>query len=90
EAAVVARTEGEETELCAYIEGQDQKAARTELGKRLPAYMMPSSFIEMEYTAESDCARLPHRQSVWRASAAEGDFRQADTGRARSRDSGIG
>ncbi|MBZ5217097.1 hypothetical protein OIO07_23720, partial [Bacillus paralicheniformis] len=48
EAAVVARTEGEETELCAYIEGQDQKAARTELGKRLPAYMMPSSFIEME------------------------------------------
>ncbi|MEC1867265.1 non-ribosomal peptide synthetase [Bacillus paralicheniformis] len=47
EAAVVARTEGEETELCAYIEGQDQKTARTELGKRLPAYMMPSSFIEM-------------------------------------------
>ncbi|OLG07559.1 Long-chain-fatty-acid--CoA ligase [Bacillus paralicheniformis] len=47
EAAVVARTEGEETELYAYIEGQDQKTARTELGKRLPAYMMPSSFIEM-------------------------------------------
>ncbi|TAI53360.1 non-ribosomal peptide synthetase [Bacillus paralicheniformis] len=47
EAAVIARTEGEETELCAYIEGQDQKTARTELGKRLPAYMMPSSFIEM-------------------------------------------
>ena len=48
EAAVVARTEGEETELCAYIEGQDQQTVRTELGKRLPAYMMPSSFIEMK------------------------------------------
>ncbi|MEG9914921.1 condensation domain-containing protein, partial [Bacillus paralicheniformis] len=48
EAAVVARTEGEETELYAYIEGQDQQTARTELGKRLPVYMMPSAFIEME------------------------------------------
>ncbi|MED1146290.1 non-ribosomal peptide synthetase [Bacillus paralicheniformis] len=48
EAAVIARTEGEETELCAYIEGQDQQTVRTELGKRLPAYMMPSSFIEMK------------------------------------------
>ncbi|MDE1453327.1 amino acid adenylation domain-containing protein [Bacillus paralicheniformis] len=47
EAAVIARTEGEETELCAYIEGQDQQTVRTELGKRLPAYMMPSAFIEM-------------------------------------------
>ncbi len=47
EAAVIARTEGEETELCAYIEGQDQQTVRTELRKRLPAYMMPSAFIEM-------------------------------------------
>ncbi|NVB36184.1 hypothetical protein HAU45_22335, partial [Bacillus licheniformis] len=47
EAAVVARTEGEETALYAYIEGHDQQTVRTELTKRLPAYMMPSSFIEM-------------------------------------------
>ncbi|MEC1262571.1 non-ribosomal peptide synthetase [Bacillus swezeyi] len=48
EAAVVARTEGEETELYAYIEGQDQRTVRAELAKRLPAYMMPSSFIELK------------------------------------------
>ncbi|MED2976742.1 amino acid adenylation domain-containing protein [Bacillus swezeyi] len=48
EAAVVARTEGAETELYAYIEGQDQQTVRAELTKRLPAYMIPSSFIEMK------------------------------------------
>ncbi|MCY8103053.1 AMP-binding protein, partial [Bacillus haynesii] len=47
EAVVVARTEGEETELYAYIEGQDQQTVRAELAKCLPAYMMPSAFIEM-------------------------------------------
>ncbi|MED2964635.1 amino acid adenylation domain-containing protein, partial [Bacillus swezeyi] len=48
EAAVAAGTEGAETELYAYIEGQDQQTVRAELAKRLPAYMMPSSFIEMK------------------------------------------
>ncbi|WP_307891648.1 non-ribosomal peptide synthetase [Bacillus swezeyi] len=48
EAAVAVRTEGEETALYAYIEGQDQQTVRAELAKRLPAYMMPSSFIEMK------------------------------------------
>ena len=36
EAAVIARTEGEETELCAYIEGQDQQTVRTELHAAQP------------------------------------------------------
>ncbi|MCJ2145929.1 non-ribosomal peptide synthetase [Bacillus sp. B19-2] len=71
EAAVIARTEGEETALYAYIEGQDQQTARAELAKRLPAYMMPSSFIEMREWPVTPSGKLDRKALPAPAGAAE-------------------
>ncbi len=71
EAAVVARTEGEETELYAYIEGQDQQTVRAELGKRVPAYMMPSSFIEMKKWPVTPSGKLDRKALPAPGGAAE-------------------
>ncbi|MEC0636197.1 amino acid adenylation domain-containing protein, partial [Bacillus haynesii] len=71
EAAVIARTEGEETELYAYIEGQDQQTVRTELAKRLPAYMMPSAFIEMKKWPVTPSGKLDRKALPAPGGAAE-------------------
>ncbi|MCY7915277.1 non-ribosomal peptide synthetase, partial [Bacillus haynesii] len=71
EAAVVARTEGEETEIYAYIEGQDQQTVRAELAKRLPAYMMPSSFIGMREWPVTPSGKLDRKALPAPGGAAE-------------------
>ncbi|MCY8080698.1 non-ribosomal peptide synthetase, partial [Bacillus haynesii] len=71
EAVVVARTEGEETELYAYIEGQDQQTVRAELAKCLPAYMMPSAFIEMREWPVTPSGKLDRKALPAPGGAAE-------------------
>ncbi|MCY8774965.1 AMP-binding protein, partial [Bacillus haynesii] len=71
EAVVVARTEGEETEIYAYIEGQDQQTVRAELAKRLPAYMMPSSFIGMREWPVTPSGKLDRKALPAPGGAAE-------------------
>ncbi|ATH91523.1 non-ribosomal peptide synthetase [Bacillus glycinifermentans] len=61
EAAVAARTENGETGLVAYIEGQNQQTVRTELAKRLPAYMMPSHVIEMKQWPVTPSGKLDRK-----------------------------
>ncbi|MCY8000847.1 non-ribosomal peptide synthetase [Bacillus haynesii] len=71
EAAIVARTEGEETELYAYIEGQNQQTVKAELAKRLPSYMIPSSFIEMREWPVTPSGKLDRKALPAPGGAAE-------------------
>ncbi|MGG5776138.1 plipastatin non-ribosomal peptide synthetase PpsC [Bacillus subtilis] len=48
EAAVTVRTDSEEPELCAYVEGLQRNEVRAQLERLLPGYMVPAYMIEME------------------------------------------
>ncbi|MCY8014874.1 AMP-binding protein, partial [Bacillus haynesii] len=71
EAAIVARTEEEETELYAFIEGQNQQTVKAELAKRLPSYMIPSSFIEMKEWPVTPSGKLDRKALPAPGGAAE-------------------
>ncbi|HYO16010.1 MAG TPA: amino acid adenylation domain-containing protein, partial [Thermoanaerobaculia bacterium] len=47
EAVVVARGEGEERGLVAYVVAEDAVDLRSWLGERLPAYMVPAAFVSL-------------------------------------------